>query len=68
LLQEGAELKIFYQGIRHTLYGVIRAVFMLLKLLCKAIGIRFIGMAIHGLVLGYGRSAPPRMADGGVIS
>jgi hypothetical protein len=42
--------------------------FMLRKLLFKAIRIRLIGMAIHDLVLGYGRRAAGGMADSGVIS
>jgi hypothetical protein len=41
---------------------------MLRKLLGKAMGIRFIGMAIHGLALRYGRSVTGGMTDSGVIS
>ena len=31
-------------------------------------GIRFIGMAIHSLVLSYGKSALGGMTDGGIVS
>jgi hypothetical protein len=38
------------------------------KLLGKAISIRLIGMAIHGLVLRYRMSTAGGMTDSGIIS
>jgi hypothetical protein len=41
---------------------------MLRKLLGKAMGIRFIGMAIHGLALRYGISVAGGMTDSRIVS
>ena len=61
-------LELLYQRTGNSLHGVVFAVFLLWKLLGKAMGIRFIGMAIHDLVLRSGRSAAGGVADGWVIS